>query len=260
MASASVALPLLLIIVWLSAPAFTALAALAAAVGAGELSALVRGRSRDIAVYTAAAAGSGLVVLGHFGGSDQPLGYVVTVASLLTLLWLTWGRWAGSKTTLVAATLGGVLYAGGLLFHAPLLRALEQGMEWVFFVLLVTFATDTAAFFVGRSLGRRPLAPRISPAKTWEGALGGIVAALAVAVALGGLLRLNAGVDELLALGALTAVAGQVGDLAESRIKRVAGVKDSSSLIPGHGGLLDRLDSIVLNLVVVYYFVLWQIQ
>ena len=133
---------------------------------------------------------------------------------------------------------------------------MDQGLQWVL-LLAVTFATDTSAFFVGRALGRLPLAPAISPGKTLEGAVGGLAGAVLAAVIGVELLGLELTMPETLVLGGLAGVAGQLGDLAESRLKRVAGVKDSGWLFPGHGGVLDRIDSIVFNLPVVYYFVLW---
>ena len=156
-----------------------------------------------------------------------------------------------------AITLAAALYAGGLLAHAPLLRGLEDGREWVFVVVLVTFAADTAAFFFGRSFGRTPLAPTISPGKTWEGAGAALVAAIVAAPGLTAVFTLGVALPGTLALGALMGVVGQSGDLLESRLKRAARVKDSGWLLPGHGGVLDRLDSIVFNLALVYYFVMW---
>ena len=127
-------------------------------------------------------------------------------------------------------------------------------------LVLVTFTTDTSAFLVGRLAGKTPLAPSISPGKTREGAGGGLAGAVIASVALSSIMGLAASVLSSLLLGLLMGVAGQLGDLAESRIKRWADTKDSGRLIPGHGGVLDRLDSIVFNLVLVYYFVIWTVQ
>ena len=159
-----------------------------------------------------------------------------------------------------AVTAGVALYVGGLLAYGPLLRGLEQGREWVLLMLLATFATDTGAFTSGRLMGRRPLAPSVSPGKTWEGAIGGLLAALGASVGLAYAFDLGISWGEALALGAMVGIVGQMGDLLESRVKRAAGAKESGWLIPGHGGVLDRIDSIVLNLPVVYYFVIWVVQ
>ena len=183
----------------------------------------------------------------------------IAVLSIALLVWLVAGRGRGLPLERTITALAIVAYAGGLLLHVPLLRALEQGREWVLFMLLVTFATDTAAYFVGRAVGRTPLARTISPSKTWEGAAGGMLGAVAAAVLANYALGLNVLLIEALILGLLVGVVGQLGDLAESRIKRLGDVKDSGNMIPGHGGLLDRLDSIVLNVLVAYYFIIWEV-
>ena len=133
------------------------------------------------------------------------------------------------------------------------LRLGDAGLQWTTLAFLATFATDTSAYVVGRLAGRRRMAPVISPGKTWEGAVGGLLGAVAASVALVALLE---GVESRLlpavALGIGVGVASQAGDLLESWLKRNAGVKDSGALIPGHGGLLDRLDSLLPVFVVVY--------
>jgi phosphatidate cytidylyltransferase len=139
--------------------------------------------------------------------------------------------------------------------HGPMLRGLEDGMLWIFVLSIVTFSTDTGAYIVGRLFGRRKLAPSISPSKTWEGAIGGLAFSIATSVIAVELLSLDVSIIQSISLGAVLGATGQLGDLAESKLKRQAGTKDSSSLVPGHGGVLDRLDSIVWNLVVVYHFV-----
>jgi phosphatidate cytidylyltransferase len=114
---------------------------------------------------------------------------------------------------------------------------------------------------VGRALGRHKLAPRISPAKTWEGAIGGFVGAIVIALlfTLPTPLQLPIGYGQAVLLGFLVSLFGQLGDLAESLLKRNTGVKDSGNWLAGHGGFLDRIDSIVLAGVVVYYYVVWAI-
>jgi phosphatidate cytidylyltransferase len=159
-----------------------------------------------------------------------------------------------------AVTAGAPLLIGGLLSFGVLLRELDQGREWMLLAVLVTAASDSSAFFIGRAIGKTRLAPTISPGKTWEGAFGGLLGAGGAAAASVFVLGLDATLVEALVLGALMGVVGQVGDLAESWTKRAAGAKDSGWLIPGHGGILDRLDSFVFNLVLLYYFVVWAVQ
>ena len=154
-------------------------------------------------------------------------------------------------------TAAGAIYTGWTLSLFLRLRAGDSGLEWALLAVLATFATDTGAFMVGRAIGKRRLAPRISPGKTWEGAIGGWLTAVGSTVGLAALLDLPVTTAQAAALGALVGVAAQAGDLVESALKRSAGVKDSGALIPGHGGALDRLDSVVFAIVVVYHFKVW---
>ncbi|MDX6770247.1 MAG: phosphatidate cytidylyltransferase [Elusimicrobiota bacterium] len=154
-----------------------------------------------------------------------------------------------------ALTLFGALFAGWMPSHLALIRDLRpHGEGFVVLVFLSVWATDTAGYFAGRAFGRNALAAEVSPKKTWEGAVAGIAAAVATA-----LLVQRFGLREALsplhaaALGAAIGVIGQVSDLAESMIKRDAGVKDSGALLPGHGGVFDRFDSYILAAPAVYY-------
>lgn len=158
-------------------------------------------------------------------------------------------------------TVAGVLYIGWLLGYLVALRDLDQGRNWVFLAFFATFASDTAAFFAGRALGRHKLAPDISPGKTWEGAAAGTIGAVLVSLffALPTPLSLPLDWGQAAALGLLVSIFGQLGDLAESLFKRNMAVKDSGTSLPGHGGFLDRLDSIVFAGVVVYYYAVWLI-
>ncbi len=122
------------------------------------------------------------------------------------------------------------------------------GLGWTLLVILVTWIADTAAYLVGRSIGKHKLAPHLSPNKTIEGALGGLVGAALVALACFSLFGLPGGPVAAIVSGLLLGVAGQVGDLSESLMKRQAGVKDSGDVIPGHGGILDRIDALLFAL------------
>jgi phosphatidate cytidylyltransferase len=155
-----------------------------------------------------------------------------------------------------------IFYLGWTLSHYVMLRDMPQGKLWILLALLPAFACDTSAFFAGRAWGKRKLAPNISPNKTKEGALGGLLGAIAASLLVAFIFR-EAGTDFPLSyrgaviIGCFTGIVGQAGDLVESQIKRTAGVKDSGTLLPGHGGILDRIDSIVFTGIVVYYYVLW---
>lgn len=262
-ATAAVALPMLVLVVWAGGPIFDVMVAVSAALGAVEVCRMAGSRGPAPSQITAAAL-SALLVLSHHSFSFirlmpeyVPLVIVTAGVAFLALI-LTFSerlRLRGEGLTLWAA-----IYPGALLAHAPLLRGTEQGLEWVTLLLVVTFSTDTAAYFFGRVAGKRLLAPAVSPNKTWEGAIAGFLAAVLAAVAAALVLNVDAGLPAIVILGVLAGAAGQGGDLFASKLKRLAGFKESGRLLPGHGGILDRLDSIVFNLVLVYYFVIWGVQ
>jgi phosphatidate cytidylyltransferase len=159
-----------------------------------------------------------------------------------------------------AWTTTGVLYVGWLISYLVLLR-IDAGRNWLFLALFLTFGSDTAAYFIGKAIGRHKLAPAISPGKTWEGAFAGVVGAVIVSClfTFDTPLQVPMSILEAIILGVAVSVFGQLGDLAESMLKRGAGVKDSGKLMPGHGGILDRLDSILFAGVVVYIFYMFVI-
>ena len=150
-----------------------------------------------------------------------------------------------------------VLYFGVALAHGPALTTLDDSTAWLAIAFFGTFAVDTAAFFVGASIGRHRMAPSVSPRKTWEGAAGGLVAGVGAVIGLAAAFSLGLPVWQAGCIGAVVATAGMAGDLYESWLKRGAGVKDSGGLIPGHGGILDRIDSLAPNLVTVYWLATW---
>jgi len=167
-----------------------------------------------------------------------------------------------------AATVMGIVYTGGLLSFGYALRehpyaiGRRAGSALVALPLVLTWASDIGAFFVGRAVGGRKLIPTVSPGKTVSGALGGLVVTMLVSwiyvrFALAPLASLTMTVPATILFGLVTSVAAQIGDLVESLLKREAGVKDSSRLIPGHGGLLDRLDSLLFVLPVAYLLFGW---
>lgn len=159
-------------------------------------------------------------------------------------------------TTDWGMTVAAALYLGFLLSHFVALRAETAGLAWTTLVLALTWLNDTAAYFVGRAWGRRKLWPRISPNKTWEGLIAGTAVALICGPALAAWLVALPWWQGL-ALGGLLAIAAPFGDLSLSLFKRAAQVKDSSNLIPGHGGILDRLDSLLFAVPVAVYFIGW---
>lgn len=154
----------------------------------------------------------------------------------------------------------GILYVGLLLSYYILLRHLEHGVALVFFVILVTWLSDTGGFFVGKTLGKHPLAPRLSPKKTIEGLLGGVLFSVVGAILSQFTFVPFFSVGQCVMLGIGLALLGALGDLAESAIKRSVSVKDSGTIIPGHGGVLDRVDSLLFTGPVMYYYVIFWFQ
>ncbi len=182
--------------------------------------------------------------------------FLLTLAVVPPLIWCLSRRQKEGAFASWVWTIAGILYIGWMLSHLVALRGLEWGRNWVFFVLFVTWASDTTAFFTGRKLGRHKLAPSISPGKTWEGSISGIVAAIAMSILFftPTPFQLPLAYWQAIPLSIAVSILGQLGDLTESLLKRNMGVKDSGRLMPGHGGLLDRMDSIIFAGVVVYYF------
>lgn len=257
--TALICLPVIVIAVWFDTPLpwFTLLAAVWGTLAVYEFY-RISGVTRVLPLACFGIIWAVLFILSpHFDYAFlMPL--LLTSAVVLSLLLLVFYHEKQGALQIWAGTVTGILYAGWLLSFLVALR-LDAGRNWLFLALFVTFASDTAAFFIGSALGRRHLAPRISPNKTWEGVAGGVFGAMAVSLlfALPSPLQLPLGYGQALLLGLLVSVFGQLGDLAESLLKRSSGVKESGSLMPGHGGLLDRMDSVVFAGIVVYYFFLF---
>ena len=150
------------------------------------------------------------------------------------------------------STSGLILVAFPLSFAVRLHGTGDEGPLLLLFAMVITWVGDTAAYFVGRSFGKYKLAPHLSPKKTWEGTVASFIGSLIVAVVFARFMTVP--LAHLFAMAALGNVAGQVGDLLESAYKRSAGIKDSGSILPGHGGVLDRIDALILAIPVVWYY------
>jgi phosphatidate cytidylyltransferase len=193
---------------------------------------------------------SGIVLLGSalfLGLTLRPdLGLVWLFASVMAcgILLLPRATDLPAAWTRLASAGFGVFYVGGLLAALPLLHA-QMGPAWVALTIAATFGNDTGAYFTGRAFGRHKLAPAISPGKTVEGAVGGLAASLAVAFAARALFMPSLTLRDCVMIGVPAAIVGPAGDLVESLLKRAAGVKDSGRLLPGHGGILDRIDALL---------------
>jgi len=188
-----------------------------------------------------------------FGEHPTALGVCFLFVLGLTVITI-WGK----RALVEALPAAGISSSALLLVAFPLSYAVplhglgSVGPRLLLFACAITWAADTVAYFVGRAFGKHPLAPHLSPKKTWEGSVGSMVGSLLVAYAFSYWIKIPVG--HLLAMGAIGNVAGQMGDLLESAYKRSAGVKDSGGLLPGHGGILDRIDALVLCIPVIWYY------
>ncbi len=220
-----------------------------------------------------------------FHSGDTTVSWMVSGTSFLTCIFLVaaaaFGSWPGmilvlllnlgllalfvlfrfaesdDLFTTIARQMLGVVYIPLSLSLLLLVRNMEQGVLWVFWLLIVCFMNDTGAFYSGTFMGKRKLAPRISPKKTIEGSIGGIAASMTAGLVLS-LVFFKSPVLALTMLpcSLLIAVAGQAGDLFESALKRASSVKDSGRILPGHGGMLDRIDGLLFAIPVLYGYLL----
>jgi phosphatidate cytidylyltransferase len=208
-----------------------------------------------------------LLVMFLYQGHTAAAGFMLTGFFLLALVLELFRERPGQALANLGATAFGVFYVGWLGSHLGLLRTgppaegggIERGAAVVLFTFLVTWAGDSGAFFVGRSIGRRRLIPKVSPGKTVEGAIGGLLGSVAAGV-LGALfIAPFLGTVHGAVMGALAGIVGPLGDLVESLLKRGAGLKDTAQLIPGHGGVLDRFDSLLFVAPVFHYYLKYMV-
>jgi phosphatidate cytidylyltransferase len=181
----------------------------------------------------------------------------VILLLFLSVLFMVTSQNLLSTISSMGISLLGILYVGFLLSHISLIRTLPGGRQWVLFLIAAVWAGDISAYLSGSSLGKHKLYPKISPKKTVEGLIGAIFGSMIVALVFAWLFtpRLGKGSCILLAIG--IGILGQLGDFSESMLKRSAQVKDSGTLIPGHGGMLDRLDSFLFSSPFLYYSLLY---
>lgn len=251
-------IPLLIVAVWFDQPSlpwFTIIVAIWGLLAVLEFYKLVNISKMPTLTYFGLIWTLLFILSPHFN-YDLVIPILLTSAVVLPLFWLLRHPQKEGAFTDWAWTMAGILYIGWLLSYFVALRGLDNGREWVFLAMFATFGSDTTAFFIGRALGKHHLAPHISPGKTWEGAVAGVFGSVIVSLVLVHLFNLPLGYGWTILLGLLVSIFGQLGDLVESLLKRNMGVKDSGRLIPGHGGFLDRIDSVILAGIVVYYFVL----
>ena len=252
LATAIVGVPILFALVWLGELWTLALATTAVALGLAEFYKLVRikslwARLLGIALGVALVAGSSFQA--HIWA--PPI-----LFSGLVLLFVSY-KFLPAQRRFWPLIAGGPFYLGAALAYGILLRGIEDGALWLSLALAAAFVVDTSAYFTGKAFGRHRMAPGISPGKTWEGAAAGLLGGVLALLVLTSLLSLSLAAWKAALLGIAVGFAAQVGDLLESALKRANNAKQSGRLMPGHGGVLDRLDSIVLNLALVYYGATW---
>jgi len=252
-------IPLLIAIIWFGGePTFTGLVAFCGMLAIFEFYRLVAAAKVPPLTYFGLIWTLLFILSPHFDYVFlTPL--LLASAVVLPLIWLLLRRRREEAYISWAWTIAGILYVGWLLSYLVALRGVDGGRDWIFFALFTTFGSDTIAFFVGSILGRHKISPHISPGKTWEGAVGGVLGAIIASLLLVTILDLPLSYGQAVLLGLLVSILGQLGDLTESWFKRNMGVKDSGKLLPGHGGVLDRIDSVVFAGIVVYYYVIWVI-
>ena len=187
--------------------------------------------------------------------SDLSLECILSVILLSSVAWQLFQTDSASPTADWALTVIGGLYIGWGMAHLVALRQLANGLAWIWLVLLCTWGADTFAYLVGSRWGHHKLWPRLSPKKSWEGFMGSIGGSLLGAT--GVAILFNLGWVTCLIIGALIPIVDLFGDMSISMMKRDVGIKDSSNLFPGHGGFLDRSDSLLFVSVVVYYYAVW---
>jgi len=262
--TALILIPLVLVLVFLGPKWLITLAVAGVAILAGwefvGLAARCGAKPPRIAILVALAA----LFVGNFEWPDQTL-ILFSGLSLALFVYCTFASPVERVMVDAASSVFGLCYIGLTLIAIPTLREQTNGATLVVFLLFVVWAGDIAALYVGRAWGRHKLAPSLSPNKTWEGAVGSVAGSLLVTAGLFWIAELMAQwnfvklsfADEVwwwwLVMAVVVNVVAQVGDLAESALKRSAGVKDSGTLLPGHGGVLDRIDALLLAAPVLWY-------
>jgi phosphatidate cytidylyltransferase len=242
----------------------TALVAIFMSLAAWEYSKLFRSGGLQPATALVVA-GTLLLVIGRnltgFASSEWMISLILLAAMTFHLVAYERGR--DQAGTDFAVTVTGILYIGWFGAYFISLRNLPEGKWWILVVLPAVWFADTGAYFIGKRFGKRPLSPRLSPKKTWEGYLGGIVTAVLLTAVFSIIWRVGAGPTSSITagrgalVGLIMGIFPTLGDLGESMIKRQVGMKDSGNLLPGHGGVFDRIDSWLWAVVLGYYMVVW---
>ena len=225
--------------------------------GLREFYTLALPHSKRVERFVGIALGLVLSIVTSYGDVKVVLPFFVLLLLLLSILFLGTSQSLSSTISHMGIMLLGIFYIGFLLSHVSLIRKMPNGKEWALFLISTVWAGDMCAFFSGSLFGKHKLYPKISPNKTYEGLGGAIVGSIIVASAFALLFIPRVETRFCVLLAIALGVLGQLGDFTESMLKRGAQVKDSGSLIPGHGGMLDRLDSFLFSAPFLYYSLLY---
>ena len=257
--SALIGVPILVLIFKLGGWLFLALNLIIVTLGVVEYFKLVENKGIKVNKFLGVSFAIILITVTYLAIETQFLYGTLILGLLIILLKQILIKRNESAILSTALTYFGACYIAGLFSHLILLYnseiSLQSGRLIVWIPILATWFTDTGAYFVGLSLGKRALAPEISPKKTIEGAVGGLASSILITVLLA--LYFNIALYHGIILGILIGVIAQLGDLSASVFKRDSEIKDSGDIIPGHGGILDRIDSLLFVLPVVYYYLQW---
>lgn len=256
--SSAVLIPLVAVATYAGGWVLAGLLLVVAVIAAYEFSQLMEGAGYKPSLLTCVIVAAAFLATARLSGQNLT-GLVLTLSVMGTLVVQMLRPRDGYPIQSWALTLGAALWLGWLISHFVLLRDLSPefglgiGTRWLIVTFLATWVNDTVAYLVGKAIGRHPCFPYLSPKKTWEGTVGGWIGGLA-ATALLGYWLVDLPWSHGVALGVLVATAAPLGDLAKSMVKRQMKVKDFSALIPGHGGMFDRIDSLLFVAPVVYYY------
>lgn len=245
--------------IWLGDPVITILASLVAALAAYEYFRIVKTENIQPLTYFGVVF-SVLFVLNAHSPFNFTLPLILVLSALIPLIWMIFRRNKDNSFISWSWTVTGILYTGFLISFYINIRALEHGMGWLFLVLTCSAICDAFAYVVGSKFGRHALASSVSPGKTWEGSAGGLGASILFAVIVSLIFNLPLYYWQMIVAGIMIGVLSQLGDLVESILKRNMQTKDTGNLLPGHGGVLDRIDSHLLVAPVAYYLIVLAIN
>ncbi len=275
--TALIALPIALVLLIIGGVWFSLLVLFLVLVGESEFYRIVELKGVEPMRITGYILAALLVFVAHFS-NEYYLNLFLTMAILFIFIMQLYRRDVKTAISSISATIVSIVYVAWLVSHAILLRNIGNeligkygivlqkitnlitkpdymGLSYLILVIAVTFLADTAAYFIGKSYGKHKLAPIVSPKKTWEGAVAGVITSIIVAIITKYIMNIQMNVFYIALLGALLGIFGILGDLSESLLKRDVDIKDSGNFFPGHGGVLDRLDSLMFNVPITYYFV-----